>query len=110
MNMFGFLLALIVLVIVGNFFILYRQYKRDRKPPVKSREESEALLDRGLDMQQRFNKEQEDAMRYVERRNKTLELYEQVRKNASAARLDLAADALDQESETLSSENAPDLQ
>jgi len=100
MNIFGYLLALIVLVIVGNFYILYRQYKRNRTPTVKSREESAALEDRSLDIQQRFDREQEEARIYIERRNKTLELYEQVRKNASAARLDRTADIVELKCET----------
>lgn len=84
MGPLGYLIAIIVFVIVGNFFLLFKRHKGDRKPSKKpALSESAASRIRDREIQRRIDREQEDAARRVDLRNKTFELYEQVRKNAA---------------------------
>ena len=84
-GMMGYLLVVILIILIGNAFFFYRQYKRNRKPYVRSTPEEKAAIYRAHEIQRRLDREQEDAAKQVELRNKTLALYEQVRKNAEAA-------------------------
>ena len=86
MNTFSFLLAIICLILVINAIMLYRRVRKDRNPKIvkKAMSEKEAVLQRDKEIWRRLDNEQEQAARQVELRNKTLELYEQVRKNAEA--------------------------
>ena len=84
-GMMGYLIAVIFILLIGNSFFFYRQYKRNRKPVVRSTPEEKAVVYRDHEIQRRFDREQAEAAKQVELRNKTLALYEQVRKNAEAA-------------------------
>lgn len=80
----AYLLAIIFLVIAANFFVWLRQSKNLRKPVKRSMSEAKAAELRHLEIQRRFELEQKDAVERIELRNKTLALYEQVRKQAEA--------------------------
>ena len=82
--MMGYLIAVILIVMLGNAFFFYQHYKRNRKPAVRSTTEEKAAVYREHEIQRRFDREQEEAAKRVELRNKTLALYEQVRRNAEA--------------------------
>jgi len=86
-GIFAFLLVIVFLVISINFFMLYRRLRRERpgKPGKAAMQEKEAAKWRGREIQRRLDCEQEEAVRRVELRNKTFELYEQVRRKAAAA-------------------------
>jgi len=82
--MYAFLIAIVFFIIAINFFLLFIRHKRDlpRKIDKAAMEEDEAVLWRDKEIQRRLDREQEEAEEYLERQNKTFELYEQVRKNA----------------------------
>jgi predicted Holliday junction resolvase-like endonuclease len=82
---FAYLVALVFFVIALNFYFLYRRLRRDRyrKPGKQAMEEKIAAELRAREIQRRLDREQEDMANRVELRNKTLELYEIVRKNAA---------------------------
>ena len=84
---FIFIVAIVFFVIALNFFMLYVRLKRERHPKANraAMEEKEAVEWRDREIQRRLDREQEEAVHCVELRNKTLELYEQVRRNASIA-------------------------
>ena len=86
-GIFTFLLTIIFLVISINFFMLYRRLRRDRPGKIgkAAMQEKEAAEWRGREIQRRLDREQEEAAKRVELRNKTFELYDQVRKKAAAA-------------------------
>jgi len=81
------LLAVVFFVIVSNFFMLYMRTRKDRRPKSgrAAMSESEAMERRDRDIRRRIDLEQEECARQVELRNKTLDLYEQVRRKAAAA-------------------------
>ena len=78
---YAFLIAVVFFIVAANFFILFIRLKRDRPRKVTkaAMEEKEAALWRDKEIQRRLDREQEEAEKYLERRNKTLELYDQVR-------------------------------
>ena len=80
----SFLIAIVFLVIASNFIMLYLRLKKERRPKIGKAaiEENEAVKLRDKEIKRRLDHEQEAAEKHVELRNKTLELYEQVRKNA----------------------------
>jgi len=86
-NTFVVLVAIIFFVIAINFFMLFARLKgtRPRKIEKAAMEEKEAVEWRDREIQRRLDREQEDAIKQIELRNKTLELYEQVRKEAAEA-------------------------
>jgi len=79
------LLAIIAFVIVLNFVMLFFRLRRDKykKPNKEILEEKKAVLIRDREITRRLNREQEDAVEFVEKRNKTLALYEECRKRAA---------------------------
>ena len=82
---FAFLIAVVFFVIILNFFMLFRRMKRDQRPRIgrKAMSEQKAAEMRDREVHRRIEREQEHAARQVELRNKTFELYEQVRRNAA---------------------------
>ena len=85
MNQFtGSLLAIVVIFLLINAVFWFRRYRRYIKPVKKAEPEEQAMARRAHEIQRRFNREHEDALKRVELRNSTLALYEQVRKNAEA--------------------------
>ena len=82
----GSIIAIVIIVVLGNLFMVFRRFRniklsRTRKPAM---DEQKAELIRSRAIQSRLEREQDEAKRRVELRNKTLELYEQVRRNAAA--------------------------
>jgi len=82
---FAYLIAIVVFVIVLNFFMLFMRMKRDRKekPSRLAILEQEASEHRHKEIQRRLDNEQEDLAYRVEMRNKMFDMYAQVRKNAA---------------------------
>ena len=82
---FAYILAIVVFVIVLNFIVLFHRLRRDRyrRPGKAAIEEEKAAEWREKELRRRLDREQEDFEMRVELRNKTLELYEQVRRNAA---------------------------
>jgi len=82
---FAYLVAIIAFVIVLNFFMLFMRLRRDRykKPDKAAMEEERAAIHRHKEIQRRLDREQEEMAYRVEMRNKTLELYKEVRKRHS---------------------------
>jgi len=86
-GVYAFLVGIVFIVIVINFAMLYNRLKRDKKLKREgiAMSEPEASRWREKEIQRRLDREQEEAVKRVDLRNKTLELYEQVRRNAAAA-------------------------
>jgi len=83
-TLLGPLIAIVFIVIAINFVMLYIRLKRDfpKKTTKNILEENEAAVIRDRAIHQKIEREQEDAEQRVMLRNKTLELYEEVRRNA----------------------------
>ena len=102
------LIAVVFFIVAINFFLLFLRLRRDRNPETKGKaaEENEAVKWRANAIQRRLHNELEDSARRVELRNKTLDLYEQVRKKAAEAEkskssvVDLGSETGSLESET----------
>jgi len=94
---FAYILAIIAFVIVLNFVMLMFRLRRDRysKPNREAMEEEKAALLRDHEIRRRLDREEEDAAQRVELRNKTLELYDEVRRRAAAREKEAAAAAAD---------------
>jgi len=95
------LVVLVFLVIALNFFFLMRRMQRDRvkRPSKKALEEEQALKLREAEVRRRLEYEKEEAEEFIEKRNRTFELFEQVRRDAAAAETQAA------ENQTKKSEN-----
>ena len=80
------LVGVVFVVIALNFIMLYIRLKRDfpLKSQRKAPDEARAAIVRDREVRYRIEVEQENAERRVELRNKTFELYEQVRRSAAA--------------------------
>jgi len=80
------LLAVITFVIVLNFVMLFFRMRRDKynKPSKEILEEKKAVLLRDSEIRRRLDREQEDAVKFVQKRNRTLDLYDEVRRRAAA--------------------------
>jgi len=77
----GSILAVVFLVIILNFIMLFLRLKRDRirRPSKDVMDEKKAAEWREKEIKRRLDREQEEAAERVELRNKTLALYEEVR-------------------------------
>jgi len=84
-NVFAYLVAIIAFVIVLNFFMLFMRLKRDKakKSAYPAAQEEQAAVHRHREIQRRLDREQEELAHIVEMRNKTFEIYAQVRKQAA---------------------------
>ena len=84
---FAYSVTIVFFVIALNLFFLYRRLKRDksRRPKRKALDEQRAAVLRDNEIKRRLEREQDDAMRRVELRNRYFELLEQVRHNAAEA-------------------------
>ena len=83
-----FLLAIIGFVILLNIYMLIMRRKKNRNPKKGATSQRESHVRHHEDLVRRLEREQEDAARHVELRNKTLEMYEMVRKQAEAQELE----------------------
>ena len=88
----GSILAVVFLVIVLNFVMLFIRLKRDRvrRPSKEVMEEAKAVILRDNEIRRQLDREELEAAEYVELRNKTLELYEEVRRRAHTRELEAA--------------------
>ena len=94
MNQFtGSILAIVAIFLLVNAVFWFRRYRRYIKPVKKAEPEEQAMIRRQNEIQRRFNREHEEALKRIELRNSTLALYEQVRKNAAARERQEALDA-----------------
>ena len=80
-----YLFAIIGILVVANFYLLFRRNKKGRNVGRKAVSERVASIKRHDDLVRKLDLEQEEASRRVELRNKTFEMYDQVRKNAESA-------------------------
>ena len=83
---FAYILAIVAFVIVLNFVMLMFRLRRDRyqKPSREAIEEEKAVVLRDKEIRRRLEREENEALERVILRNKTLELYEEVRRRAAA--------------------------
>ena len=75
---------LIGILVVVNFYLLFKRTKRSRFTKKNAQAERMANIKRRDDLIRKLDLEQKDAAKRVELRNKTFEMYEQVRQNAAA--------------------------
>ena len=80
------LLLVIAVIIIGNLFLIFSRNKKKQKSAKKIKLDYLASLKQHEDLKRRLTREQENAAIHVERRNKTLELYDQVRKQAEESK------------------------
>ena len=83
---FAALIALIAFVIVLNFIMLFFRLRKDKykRPNKEILEEKKAVILRDSAIRRKLDREQEDAIEFVEKRNKTLALYDECRRRAAA--------------------------
>ena len=79
----GAVLAVVVALAVANIFLLYARGKKRRKSTKKLKEECIASVKRHEHLKNRLEHELEDASRRAELRNKTLDMYQQVKDRAA---------------------------
>jgi len=80
-SVFNAVVALVFIVIIINFIMLYLRLRKDipRKSGRKAPSEADAAIWREKEIYRRLEREQENLARCVELRNSTLALYEEVR-------------------------------
>ena len=80
------ILAIVVFVIALNFVMLTFRLRRDRykRPSREALDEEKAAIVRDHEIKRRLEREEKEALEFVEKRNKTFELYEEVRRRAAA--------------------------
>jgi len=78
---FAYLVAVIFFVILLNFVVLFMRLRRDRyqRPTKPTMDEEQAAIRRHKEIQRRLDREQEELAYRVEMRNKTLDIYKEVR-------------------------------
>jgi len=88
-----YVISIVAFVIVLNFVMLFFRLRRDRvkKPSRLSLDEERAALLRHNEIKRRIEREEKQALEHVELRNKTLELYDEVRRRAAAREKEAAA-------------------
>ena len=74
--------VIIALLVVVNFYMLYVRSKNSRSVKKKAADKRVETVKRHDNLIRKLDREQEEAARHVELRNKTLEMYEQVRGQA----------------------------
>jgi len=80
--MLGYIIAVIVVILAGNVVLIVMRQRRNRSEAKESREDRLAAARWHDEMVRNNDREQEDAEKYVKLRNRTLEMYEQVRRDA----------------------------
>ena len=79
-----YLFAVIGILVVANFYLLFKRGKKGRNVGKDATAERVATVKRHDDLVRQLDLEQMDAARRVELRNKTLDMYEEVRRKAEA--------------------------
>ena len=77
-----YLFAVIGIIVVFNFYLLFKRSRKSRNIGKDATAQRVAMVKHHDDLVRKLNYEQADAARRVDLRNKTLEMYEQVRRNA----------------------------
>ena len=75
----GYIYALIGVIFIGNFYLLYSRNKKNRNKASKVATERVRTVRQHEDTKRRLQNEQTEAARRIELRNKTHEMYEMVR-------------------------------
>ena len=88
-NTLSFMISIVLLVVSLNAVMLYLRLRKEHRPKTRraAMEENEASKWRDKEIIRMLDREQDDAVKHVELRNKTLALYEQVRKNAASGNI-----------------------
>ena len=83
---FPYILSIVAFVIVLNFVMLFFRLRRDRskRPSRPVLEEERAAELRHNEIRRRLEREERLALEHIELRNKTLALYDEVRRRAAA--------------------------
>ena len=81
----GYIIAVIVIILIGNFYVLVIRPAKNRRPVKKARDNDTVIAQQREIYIHRQEREQEEAARRVALQNRTLELYDQVRKQAKSA-------------------------
>ena len=79
-----YLFVIIALLVAVNFYLLFKRSKKSRHTRKESAAKHEETIRHHDNLVRKLDREQIEAARRVELRNKTLEMYEQVRKQAEA--------------------------
>ncbi|MCL2125624.1 MAG: hypothetical protein FWH33_06520 [Oscillospiraceae bacterium] len=100
-----YLFAVIAILVVANFYLLFRRRNKGRNVGKTAKAQREAQVKHHADLVRKLDREQEDAARRVELRNKTLEMYEQVKTNSAEKE---KAENADSVAHTNGSDGSPD--
>ena len=71
--------VVIAIALLINLFLIFSRNKKKMKTAKRMRSDRLLTLKKHEDLKRRLNTEQENAAKHIERRNKTLELYRQVK-------------------------------
>ena len=84
--MIGSIIAIVCIVVFMNFILLFLRMRKNstRMPSRPALEEEKAVEQRDKVIQGRLDREQDEAEKYIMKRNKTLALYDEVRRRAAA--------------------------
>ena len=80
-----YLFAIIGILIAANFYFLFKRGKKGQNTRKNAAANRAATVKRHEDLIRKLDREQIEAIKRVELRNKTLEMYEQVRREAEEA-------------------------
>ena len=80
-----YLFVIIAILVVANFYMLYKRSRKGRNVGKDTKAERMAMVKQQDDLVRKLDHEQADAKRHVELQNKTFEMYDQVCKQAEAA-------------------------
>ena len=100
--------VIVAVLVVLNFFFLFKRSKKNRDVGKRATEDRKATVKAHGDLVRRLKYEQYDAARRIELRNKTFELYDQVRReheSENEAQATNADEAVD-EAQAVSAGNA----
>ena len=78
-----YLFAIIALIIIANFYMLFKRSKKSRNVGKDATAKRIASVKNYDDLKRKLDFEQQDAIKHVELRKKTWEMYEQVRRQAA---------------------------
>ena len=79
-----YLFAIVGILVVFNFYLLFKRSRKGRNVGKETTANRVAMEKSHDALVRKLNYEQQDAARRVELRNKTLDMYEQVRRQAQA--------------------------
>ena len=87
----GYVIAIIIFVLIGNAVMLFFRHRNARRETEELRSNRKSSSSDYEELVRRNEQAQEHAFRRVQLRNKTLEMYDQVRKRGDAADQEAAA-------------------